>query len=66
MIKLLVMSTLNMTEEDLEEYAARIPERAKDLKPEKFIEDIKAGRRVIIEYPDKTVTSYELIADCKN
>lgn len=66
MIKLLVMSTLNMTEEDLVAYAARIPERAKDLQPEKFIEDIKAGRRVVIEYPDKTITSYELIVDHKN
>lgn len=55
-----------MTEEDLVAYAARIPERAKDLQPEKFIEDIKSGRRVVIEYPDKTITSYELIVDHKN
>lgn len=66
MIKLLVISTLNMTEEELEAYASHMPERAKDIKPEKFIEDIKLGKRIVVEYPDKTITSYELIVDHKN
>jgi hypothetical protein len=63
MIKLLVVSTIKMSESDLRLYASRIPERAKDIKPEKFVEDLKNGRRICIEYPDGTVTAYEIMAD---
>lgn len=66
MIKLLVMSTLNMTEQEFEWYAGRVKDRAENLDPKKFIEQIKSGQRVVIEYPDKTITSYELIVDAKN
>lgn len=63
MVKLLVVSTLKMSESDLKWYASRIPERAKDISPEKFIEDLKKGNRVCIEYPDGTTTTYEIMGD---
>lgn len=61
MIKLLVTSTLIMSEEDLWWYAARNSERAKNLKPEEFIRKIKSGERIVVKFPDETITSYELI-----
>lgn len=62
-MKLLVCSTLNMDEADLRWYAKINAERAKDLPPAEFVEKIKNGERIVIEYPDGTITSYELIAD---
>lgn len=61
-MKLLVCSTLNMDEADLRWYAERNAERAKDLPPTEFVEKIKNGERIVIEYQDGTITSYELIA----
>lgn len=63
MIKLLVVSTLNMSESDLKWYASKVPERAEDITPEKFIEDLKKGCKVCINYPDGTFTTYEIMGD---
>ena len=62
-MKLLVCSILKMDEADLRWYAERNPERAKDLPPAEFVEKIKNGERIVIEYEDGTITSYELIAE---
>lgn len=62
-MKLLVCSTLNMDEADLRWYAERNAERAKDLPPAEFVEKIKKGERIVIEYKDGTITSYEQIAE---
>lgn len=61
MIKLLVQSTLIMDEQQLRDYAYRVPERAKGLSPEKFLEDLNSGQQVIIEYQDKTITAYQIV-----
>lgn len=63
MMKLLVTSTVIMDERELQEYAERNSERVKLLSPEKFIEQLKNGHRVIVQYPDGTTTSYEIVAD---
>lgn len=62
-MKLLVTSTLIMDERELQEYAERNSEGVKLLSPEKFIEQLKNGLRVIVQYPDGTTTSYEIVAD---
>jgi hypothetical protein len=52
-----------MDEADLRWYAERNAERAKDLPPAEFVEKIKNGERIVIEYKDGTISSYELIAE---
>lgn len=65
MIKLLVTSTITMSEEDLLWYATKNSERSEIIKPLEFINKIKAGERIVVKFPDETITSYELI-DQKN
>ena len=63
MIKLLVMSTLNMDEKEFVSYACRNAERVKQLSPDDFISKIYSGEKVCVKYDDGTVTTYEMIED---
>lgn len=62
-MKLYVCSTLEMDDADLRWYAERNAERAKDLPPTEFVDKIKNGEKIVIQFPDGTTTSYEMIAD---
>lgn len=63
MINLLVMSNIKMSEDDLYRYAESLSNRTHGLLPSEFIEKIKKGERVVVQYPDGTITSYELIVE---
>ena len=63
MINLLVMSNLKMSEEELHRYAESLSMRTQSLLPEEFVEKIKRGERVVVQYPDGAITSYELVVE---
>ena len=63
MPKLLVISTLNMTDQELREYAEDIPNRVKGLTAEKFLQDLRKDQQVKVKYHDKTITVYQLIKE---
>lgn len=63
MPKLLVISTLNMTDQQLEDYAAAVPSRVKDITAEKFLQDLQKGQQIDVKYPDGTTTTYQIIKE---
>lgn len=62
-MKLYVCSTLKMDDADLRWYAERNAKLAEDLPPTEFVDKIKNGEKIVIQFPDGTTTSYEMIAD---
>lgn len=63
MPKLLVISTLDMTDQQLQDYAEAIPSRIKDITAEKFLQDLQRGRQINVKYPDGTTTTYQIIKE---
>lgn len=61
MPKLLVISILDMTDQQLEDYAAAVPSRVKDITAEKFLQDLQKGQQINVKYPDGTTTTYQII-----
>lgn len=61
MIKLLVTSTITMSEEEFFEYARHVEERCKELPRDKFAGTLLSGKSIKATFPDGTKTTYEVI-----
>lgn len=61
MIKILVTSTIEMSEEDFFSYAKNIHNRYPKIKANDFAETLLSGETVTIDFKDGTNTSYEAI-----
>ena len=62
-MKLFVQSTINIDEDELLKYAEMVSETALGMKPKDFVEQVKRGYKVCVEFPDKTVSTYEIIVE---
>ena len=62
-MKLLVQSTLSITDKELLDYAEKVSERIEGIKPAEFVKKIQNGERVCVKYPDETITTYEMIVE---
>lgn len=62
-IKLLVISTLKMDKVDLRYYAKCCCSRTEDMEVDEFLDKIYNGERMCVEFPDGTVTTYEIIKE---
>ena len=63
MPKLLVVSTLDMTEQQLQDYAESVQHRTKELTAQKFLQTLKGSGQVNVKYPDGTFTTYQIIKE---
>ncbi len=63
MPKLLVVSILDMTDQQLKDYAEAVPNRTKDITAEKFLQTLKGSGQVNVKYPDGTFTTYQIIKE---
>ena len=61
MIKILVTSTIEMTEQEFFAYAQSIHQRYPKIKSNEFAEEILSGGQVNIDFKDGTNTTYEAI-----
>lgn len=61
MIKLLVTSTIKMTEDEFFSYAKSVESRVPGVDRDKFAGTLLSGKPVIVNYPDGTHTSYEAV-----
>ena len=61
MIKILVTSTIEMSEEDFFSYAKNIHNRYPKIKANDFAEEILSGGQVSVDFKDGTNTTYEAI-----
>ena len=61
MIKILVTSTIEMTEQEFFAYAQSIRQRYPKVKSNDFAEEILSGGQVNIDFQDGTKTTYEAI-----
>lgn len=63
MSKLLVISILDMTDQQLKDYAEAVPNRTKDITAEKFLQDLQKGEQINVKYPDGSTTTYQIIKE---
>lgn len=61
MIKLLVTSTIKMTEDEFFEYARHVEERCKELPRDKFASTLLSGKSINATFPGGAKTTYEVI-----
>lgn len=61
MIKLLVISILDMTDQQLRDYAEAVPNRTKNITAEKFLQELQTGEQIKVKYPDGSITIYQII-----
>ena len=61
MIKILVTSTIEMSEQEFFAYAQSIHQRYPKIKSNEFAEEILSGGQVNIDFQDGTKTTYEAI-----
>lgn len=63
MQKLLVISILDMTDQQLKDYAEAVPDRVKDITAEKFLQDLQKGEQINVKYPDGSTITYQIIKE---
>lgn len=63
MQKLLVISILDMTDQQLKDYAEAVPNRVQDITAEKFLQDLAKGEQINVKYPDESTTTYQIIKE---
>ena len=63
MQKLLVISILDMTDQQLKDYAEAVSNRTKDITAEKFLQDLAKGEQINVKYPDGSTTTYQIIKE---
>lgn len=61
MIKMLITSTVEMSEQEFFSYAQSIHQRYPKIKSNEFAEEILSGGQVSIDFQDGTNTTYEAI-----
>ena len=62
-MKIFVQSVIELTEQQLLDYAEGVSDRTENLSPLEFVNKIKQGEKIIVEFPDKTITAYELVIE---
>lgn len=62
-MKIFVQSLIELSEQQLLDYAEGVSDRTENLSPLEFVKKIKQGEKIIVEFPDKTRTAYELVIE---
>ncbi|MBR1604666.1 MAG: hypothetical protein IJ660_00990 [Alphaproteobacteria bacterium] len=63
MPKLLVTSTVNITDECLRLFAESCQNVFPNVTAEQFLKDIYSGNKATLEYPDHTASTYEIVKE---